>query len=113
MLGGKPIFLAGLALFGMGSAARGAAPTRATLISARLIHGRWWGCLIAVKIAMITDVPARKRGRALGINAILRALGVSTGPSVGGLITQYLTWCWMLYMNVPSAIVTLPWRRRC
>ena len=74
MLGRKPIFLAGLALFGGGSAACGAAPTLGILIGARLLQGVGAACIFAVNIAMITRAfPARERGQALGINAILVA----------------------------------------
>ncbi len=45
---------------------------------------------------MITrSFPAAERGRALGINAILVALGVSVGPTVGGILTQALSWRWI------------------
>src|SRR5256714_6873395 len=51
---------------------------------------------------MITSVfPASERGRALGLNAVVVALGVTAGPTIGGLITQYLSWRWIFYVNVP------------
>ena len=108
MAGRRPIFVVGLALFGLGSAACGAAPTLGILIGARLLQGVGAACIFAVNIAMITQAfPARERGRALGINAVLVALGVSTGPTVGGIITQYLTWRWIFYVNVPIAVVAI------
>ncbi|MBV9355977.1 MAG: MFS transporter [Chloroflexi bacterium] len=108
MLGRKPIFLAGVALFSLGSALCGAAPTLVALIGARLLQGLGATCIFAVNMAMVTQAfPAAERGRALGINAVLVALGVSTGPTVGGIITQYLTWRWIFYVNVPLALVAL------
>src|SRR5256714_7055722 len=62
---------------------------------------------------MITSTfPTHERGLALGLNAVVIALGVSAGPTIGGLITQYLTWRWIFYVNVPiGAIVFIVSRR--
>src|SRR5437588_4165656 len=102
MLGRKPIYEAGLAIFVLGSIFSGAAPSLVTLIIARLFQGVGGAFIFAVNTAMITSVfPTSERGRALGLNAVVVALGVSTGPTIGGLITQYLTWRWIFYVNVP------------
>src|SRR6266487_4224031 len=62
----------------------------------------------AINIAMITSTfPKRERGLALGLNAVMVALGVSAGPTIGGVITQYLTWRWIFYVNIPLGIVVL------
>jgi EmrB/QacA subfamily drug resistance transporter len=44
---------------------------------------------------------------ALGLNAVVVSLGVATGPTLGGIITQYLTWRWIFYVNVPISILVL------
>jgi EmrB/QacA subfamily drug resistance transporter len=55
---------------------------------------------------MLTNAfSAQERGRALGMNAVVVALGVSTGPTLGGLITSSLSWRWIFYVNVPIGIV--------
>jgi MFS family permease len=55
---------------------------------------------------MITSVfPAQERGRALGLNGVVVALGISIGPTIGGIITQYLTWRWIFFINVPIGIL--------
>jgi hypothetical protein len=46
-------------------------------------------------------VHAAERGRALGLNMILLALGVSAGPTIGGILTQTLGWRWIFYVNLP------------
>src|SRR2546421_286770 len=106
MVGRKPIFEAGLVIFVLGSIFSGAAPSLATLIIARLFQGVGGAFIFAVNTAMITSVfPASERGRALGLNAVVVALGVSAGPTIGGLITQYLSWRWIFYVNVPIGVL--------
>jgi EmrB/QacA subfamily drug resistance transporter len=106
MIGRKPIFIAGIATFTLGSAICGAAPSLGILIAARCFQGIGGALIFAVNLAMITSAfPATERGRALGFNAIVVALGISLGPTLGGIITQYLTWRWIFYVNVPIGIV--------
>src|SRR2546430_459875 len=102
MVGRKPIYEAGLVIFVLGSIFSGAAPSLAILIIARLFQGVGGAFIFAVNTAMITSVfPASERGRALGLNAVVVARGVSAGPAIGGLITQDLSWRWIFYVNVP------------
>ncbi|HLV99611.1 MAG TPA: MFS transporter [Ktedonobacterales bacterium] len=105
MIGRKPIFIAGIATFTLGSAISGAAPSLGILIAARCFQGLGGALLFAVNISMLTHAfPAKERGRILGLNSIMVALGVSAGPTLGGVITQYLTWRWIFYINVPIGI---------
>jgi EmrB/QacA subfamily drug resistance transporter len=106
MIGRKPIWLAGLVVFTLGSAISGAAPSLGVLIGARIFQGLGAALIFSVNIAMITgSFPPQERGRALGVNGIVVALGISVGPTVGGIITQYLTWHWIFYINVPIGIL--------
>jgi MFS family permease len=106
IFGRKPIFIAGVATFTLGSAISGAAPSLGILIAARCFQGIGGALIFAVNIAMITHAfPAAEHGRALGFNAIVVALGISLGPALGGVITQYLTWRWIFYVNVPIGTV--------
>jgi MFS family permease len=114
MLGRKPLFLAGLAVFTLGSAFCGAAPSLGTLIAARCFQGLGAAAILCVNVAMITrSFPAAERGRALGLNMILLALGVSVGPTIGGILTQALNWRWIFYVNLPIGALVLfaAWRR--
>src|SRR5436853_5864935 len=113
MLGRKPLFLAGLAVFTLGSAVCGAAPSLGTLIAARCFQGLGAAAILCVNVAMITrSFPAAERGRALGLNMILLALGVSMGPTIGGILTQALSWRWIFYVSLPIGALALlaAWR---
>jgi EmrB/QacA subfamily drug resistance transporter len=108
MIGRKPIYEAGLVIFVLGSVVSGAAPSLTILILARLLQGLGGALIFSVNIAMITSVfPPHQRGQALGLNSVVVALGISAGPTLGGLITQYLTWRWIFYVNVPVGIIAL------
>ena len=106
MIGRKPIFVVGIAIFTLGSAMCGAAPSLGILIAARCFQGLGGALLFSVNIAMLTHAfSAHERGRVLGYNAIVVALGISLGPTLGGIITEYLTWHWIFYLNVPIGLV--------
>jgi EmrB/QacA subfamily drug resistance transporter len=108
MIGRKPIFLIGLVVFILGSALSGLAPSLLLLILARLFQGIGGGLIFAVNVAMITSTfPSNERGLALGLNAVVVSLGVAAGPTFGGIITQYLSWRWIFYVNVPVCILVL------
>ncbi|HZC04680.1 MAG TPA: DHA2 family efflux MFS transporter permease subunit [Ktedonobacterales bacterium] len=106
MTGRKAIWAAGLTIFTIGSALCGAAPSLSFLIAARAFQAIGGSLLFAVSAAMLTGAfPANERGRVLGMNALIVALGVSVGPTLGGFITQYLTWRWIFYVNVPLGVI--------
>jgi EmrB/QacA subfamily drug resistance transporter len=108
MIGRKPILMLGLAIFVVGSALCGMASSLLLLILARLFQGLGGALIFAVNIAMITSTfPSKERGLALGLNAVVASLGVSAGPTIGGIITQLLTWRWIFYVNVPVGIIVL------
>ena len=108
MIGRKVIYEAGLIVFVLGSIFCGAAGSLEFLIAARIFQGLGGALIFSVTIAMITSVfPASQRGRALGWNSVIIALGISAGPTIGGIITQYLSWRWIFYVNVPVGIIVL------
>ncbi len=108
MFGRKAMWVIGLVIFTGGSAVCGAAPSLGLLIAARALQGIGGALLMAVSPAMLTtSFPPQERGRALGINSVIVALGVSVGPTLGGVITTYFTWRWIFFVNVPIGIIGL------
>ena len=108
MVGRKPIWIAGLIIFTSGSAICGATPSLGVLVGARALQGLGGALLMAISPAMLTSAFApSERGRALGLNAVTVAVGVSAGPTLGGIITEYFSWRWIFYVNVPIGAVGL------
>jgi EmrB/QacA subfamily drug resistance transporter len=106
LIGRKRIWATGLAVFTVGSAICGAAPSLASLVGARAFQGIGGALLMAVSPVMLTTAfPPQERGRALGLNAVVVALGVSAGPTIGGFLTEHYTWRSIFYVNVPLGIV--------
>ncbi len=113
MLGYKKIFLAGLASFVVASILCGTSQTIWMLIAFRGIQGLAAGLLMAVGMAIITAAfPPFERGRAMGIYAVSISAGLGLGPTLGGLITQYSSWHYVFFINVPIGIAALIWGAR-
>jgi EmrB/QacA subfamily drug resistance transporter len=108
LLGQKRLFLAGLTLFTVASAACGLAQTPAQLIATRLVQGVGGAMLAPQTLAMISVVfPANRRGVAFGIWGAVAGLATVAGPPMGGWLVEALGWRWIFFVNVPLGIVTL------
>ena len=108
VVGRKPVWMAGLVVFTLGSAWCGAAGSLGQLIVARILQGFGGALIFAPSFAIITDAfPPTERGRALGLNAVVFAIATSLGPTLGALITAHLTWRWVFYLNVPISVLAL------
>jgi EmrB/QacA subfamily drug resistance transporter len=106
MVGRKPVWLAGLALFTIGSGICGAADSLPLLIAARAFQGLGGALLFSTSLAIITDTfPVEKRGLAMGCNVVVIGLGSSVGPIVGGIVTEHWSWRWIFYVNIPVGII--------
>jgi EmrB/QacA subfamily drug resistance transporter len=113
MVGRTAIWMMGLGLFTLASVFCGAAQSVQLLILARLVQGAGAALLLATGTAMLTSaVPPDQHGRALGLGALAIALGTSVGPTLGGLITEHLSWRWIFYVNVPIGLVAFAVARR-
>jgi EmrB/QacA subfamily drug resistance transporter len=105
LLGRKRTFIAGLAGFAVASAAGGAAPGLAVLLAARAAQGAFGALLAPSALALLgtTFADPRERGRALGIFTAIAGGGGAIGLILGGILTEYLSWRWCLYVNVAFA----------
>jgi EmrB/QacA subfamily drug resistance transporter len=106
LVGRKTIWLTGLGIFTVASLACGAAPSLTTLIIARALQGIGGACLMAISPAMLTSAfPPEQRGRAIGLNAVTVGLGISSGPTLGGLITEHSSFRYIFLLNLPIGIL--------
>jgi len=113
MVGRTPIWTAGLGCFALGSAICGGAPSLGLLIAARAVQGVGAALILATSTAILTDaVPKSQRGQALGYSSAAIAFGFSAGPTVGGLLVEYLSWRWIFYVNVPIGLGAILATRR-
>ena len=108
IFGRKPIFLIGVVLFLIGSAASGASQTMNQLIAFRAFQGLGAAALMPIAIAVVGDLfTPRERGKWQGLTGGVFGLSSILGPTVGGWITDNSTWRWVFYVNLPIGIAAL------
>jgi EmrB/QacA subfamily drug resistance transporter len=109
LYGRRRLFLAGLALFAAASLVGGFAWDPWILVFARFIQGVGAAALVPASLSLLTAIFAEgeERNRAIGIYGAMAALGFVVGMVGGGVITEYLGWRWVLFVNVPVALVAL------
>ncbi|HSI40916.1 MAG TPA: MFS transporter [Xanthobacteraceae bacterium] len=106
VVGRRSLLLIGIAMFTLGAAASGAAPTLALLIAARAMQGLGAAVMMALSLAFVGDsVPAERIGRAMGLLATMSALGTALGPSLGGILIAGLGWRALFLVTVPLGVV--------
>ncbi len=108
IFGRKPIFLIGVVLFLIGSAASGASQTMNQLIAFRAFQGLGAAALMPIALAVIGDLfTPRERGKWQGVTGAVFGLSSILGPTAGGWITDNSTWRWVFYVNLPIGIIAL------
>jgi EmrB/QacA subfamily drug resistance transporter len=107
VLGRKRIFLVGLAIFTGASACCGLATDGTVLLLARCAEGVGSALMTPTSQALVSAAfPRNERGRALGIYSGISAMGIALGPLLGGVLTTFLNWRWIFYINLPIGVVT-------
>ncbi len=109
VLGRRRIFLAGIALFTLSSALSGLAWSEASLVAFRALQGIG-GALFApagLSLLMTLFREGRERNLALGIWGAASGSGAAVGVLLGGVLTSYLSWPWVFYINVPVGLVLI------
>lgn len=109
LLGHRRAFAVGLFGFALASAVGGLAVNPGMLFGARALQGVFAALLAPAALALLTTTftEARERGRAFGVFSAIGATGSAVGLIAGGLLTEYVSWRWCLYINVPIAALAL------
>jgi EmrB/QacA subfamily drug resistance transporter len=106
ILGRRRVFSAGILIFTTASLAGGLATSAAWLIAARAVQGAGGALASPAVLALITASYAegRERTRAIGLYTAVAMGGASLGLVLGGVITEWVSWRWVLFVNVPIGI---------
>ena len=111
--GRKRIFTWGVALYTVASVLSGLAPSAAALIACRVLQGVAAAMLFSTGAAILTSVfPAAERGKVLGFNVAAVYIGLSLGPSLGGLMVEQLSWRSLFLGSACLGVITLLCLRR-
>jgi EmrB/QacA subfamily drug resistance transporter len=107
LLGRRRVFVAGLLLFGVASLAGGLADSRTLLIAARAAQGLGGAVIAPASLSILTTTfpEGAARNRAVGIWGAMGGAGGAAGVLLGGVLTDLLGWRWILFINVPIALL--------
>ncbi|TDC80780.1 MFS transporter [Actinomadura sp. 7K507] len=109
VFGRRRLFRAGLVVFILASLLGGAAQDGGTLIAARVLQGVGGAIIAPAALSLLADTfPAGpERNRALGVYGAMGGLGSVVGLLLGGALTEYLNWRWIMFINIPIALLVL------
>jgi MFS transporter, DHA2 family, multidrug resistance protein len=106
--GRKRVFMWAVTVFLIASVACGAANSLEVEVFARIIQGLGGAFLIPLSHAIILDTyPPEQQGKAMALWGMASVLGSFFGPTVGGYVTEYMTWRYIFYFNVPFGLLAL------
>ncbi|MGO9903623.1 MAG: DHA2 family efflux MFS transporter permease subunit [Solirubrobacteraceae bacterium] len=107
--GRKRMFIAGISLFTLSSAAAALAPSIGLLIAARAAQGVGAAIVTPLTLTLLAYAfPPERRGIALGVWSGISGTAVALGPLVGGAVIQAANWHWIFWINVPIGLVLIP-----
>jgi EmrB/QacA subfamily drug resistance transporter len=109
LYGRRRLFMVGLALFAAASLLGGFSWEPWILVAARFIQGVGAAALVPASLSLLTAVftEGAERNRAIGLYGAMAALGFVVGMVGGGIITEFLGWRWVLFVNMPVALAAL------
>ncbi|MFI5900566.1 MFS transporter [Streptomyces cyaneofuscatus] len=109
LIGRKPVFLSGIALFTAASLVAGAAGSPAVLIAARFAQGVGSAMSAAVALGILVTLftEPTERARAIAVFSFTGAAGASIGQVLGGVLTDALSWHWIFFINLPIGLAVL------
>lgn len=108
LFGRKIIFIIGVIIFLAGSALSGVAQSMNELIAFRALQGIGGGGLMPIAIAVVGDLfTPRERGKWQGVTGAVFGISSILGPTIGGWLTEYASWRWVFYVNIPVGVAAL------
>lgn len=108
LFGSYRVYLSGLVIFLIASFLCGFAVNVESLIVFRVLQGIGAATVIPASLLLVRGaVPPEKIGIAMGIWGGIGALGIAFGPSLGGIVTEFISWRWVFYINIPIVVLAL------
>ena len=108
LIGRRRMYLIGLCVFTVASAACALAPNVGILIACRAVEGVGAAIIMPLGLTLLTSAfPAERRGAVIGIWGGVAGLAVASGPLIGGAVTQGLDWHWIFWVNVPVGLAAI------
>jgi len=108
MYGRKPFYIAGLVIFTVGSLLSGLSQTMTQIIMFRGLQGIGAGIMMANAFIVIGDLyPPAERGKYQGLISAVFGVSAIIGPSLGGFLTDNLSWHWVFFINVPLGLIII------
>ncbi|MDI5979254.1 MFS transporter [Amycolatopsis magusensis] len=109
LFGRRRLFRAGLVVFLLASLLGGVAQTGGTLIAARVLQGVGGAIIAPAALSLLADTfpEGPRRNKALGVYGAMGGLGAVAGLLLGGALTEYLGWRWIMFINIPFTLLLL------
>jgi EmrB/QacA subfamily drug resistance transporter len=107
--GRRAVFVAGIAVFTLGSALAALSTSPGMLVASRVIQGAGGSVIFPLSLTLLVQaVQPRRRGAAIAALSAMSGLGIALGPWIGGAIVQLGDWHWVFWINVPIGAVLVP-----
>jgi EmrB/QacA subfamily drug resistance transporter len=108
LFGRKPVFLASIVVFLIGSMLCGQSQTMEQLIAFRLLQGLGAGGVLPINQTILGDLyPLEQRARITGVFSSVWGVSGLLGPAIGGFLTEHVSWRWVFYVNFPLCVLAI------
>jgi MFS family permease len=102
------VFVVGLAVFTIASAACALSPDIGTLITSRAVQGVGAAMVLPLSLTLVSELfPPQQRGKAMGLYLGITGLATFSGPFIGGVVAEGLAWQWIFWLNLPIGVVAI------